>query len=219
VRPIKGKKCAQDFSSYSLSYHLRNEFFALALFFSLRSAGKVQVAIFSFVLSTRPIHVYVVNMVTMHRNSWLRVLLLFGLCSTLLAAVVLPVSSDPDCPYEYLPDSLDTLSGLGFNGELNIHNEYYTPFVRGQNHAITFTLTQPSAFRIYIEPHYVDIDIWLYKDSTSIAVCFLFHLLNFLHITFSLQKTNLDFFLFFIFYFFCLYFPFSQYTSTHQIIR
>jgi hypothetical protein len=132
----------------------------------------------------------------MHINSWFRVLLLLGLCSALLAAAVPPVSSDPDCPYEPLPDSLDTLSGLGFNGELNIHSQYYTPFVRGQNHAITFTLTQPSAFRIYIEPHYVDIDIWLYKDSTSIAVCFIyFFLSSSVHLCPEQQLSSASFFL------------------------
>jgi hypothetical protein len=102
----------------------------------------------------------------MHIYSWLSGLLLFCICSALAAA---PVSSDRDCPYEPLPTSLDTLSGLGFNGELHVHNEYYAQYTRGQNHAITFTLTQESAFRIYIEPHTVDIDIWLYKDTTAIA--------------------------------------------------
>lgn len=124
----------------------------------------------------------------MHINSWLRVLLLFALCSALLGAA--PVSSDLACPYEPLPDTLDTLSGLGFNGELYFHNEYYTPFVRGQNHAITFTLTQPSAFRIYIEPHSVDIDIWLYKDATSIAVCF--YLLLFMCIDYNWLRSSIN---------------------------
>jgi hypothetical protein len=107
---------------------------------------------------------------TMHINSWLRFLLLCSLCSLLLAASTAPpLSSNLDCPFEPLPDTLDTLSGVGFNGELHLHNEYYTPFTRGQNHPITFTITEPSQFRIYVEPHSVDIDIWLYNNLTSIA--------------------------------------------------
>lgn len=81
-----------------------------------------------------------------------------------------PESNDLDCPYKPLPDSLDTLSGLGFDGEVHLHDQFYTEYVRGQSKSITFTISQPSAFRFYVEPHYVDIDVWLFNTTGQQAV-------------------------------------------------
>lgn len=65
--------------------------------------------------------------------------------------------------------------GLGVNGELYIHGEYYTDYVRGKNHSIDFTLSETSDVRVYVEPHYFDVDIWIFQNKTGMAVCtFLF---------------------------------------------
>jgi hypothetical protein len=103
-------------------------------------------------------------------ESWLRLAVLCGIIGSLLASA--PVTSNPACPYEPLPDTLDTLSGLGFNGELHILGQYYTEFVRGQSKLITFTVKEESAFRMYVEPHYVDIDLWLFDSAHhALNVC------------------------------------------------
>lgn len=100
-----------------------------------------------------------------------------GSCLLLLSLLILalraaPITSDENCPYEPLPDSLDTYGALGFNGELHLHNQYYTKYNRGQSKTITFTIKEQSTFRLYVEPHYVDIDLWLYDaNNNALAVC------------------------------------------------
>ncbi len=96
---------------------------------------------------------------------WLRLLCLACLCGVLLA-VPIPLSSDEDCPYEPLPDSLDNLAGVGFDGELHSHTIYIANYT-GMNHDTYFTISQPSEFKIYIDHSTVDIDIWLYNNATG----------------------------------------------------
>ncbi len=100
-------------------------------------------------------------------------LLLCLVCfSGLLQAASIPLSSDEDCPYEPLPDSLDNLAGVGFAGELHSHSNYIANYT-GLSHDTFFTLSQQSEFKIYIEHSSVDIDIWLYNAATGnqITVC------------------------------------------------
>lgn len=108
-----------------------------------------------------------------------------------------PESSDLDCPYKPLPDSLDTLSGLGFDGEVHLHDQFYTEYVRGQSKSITFTISQPSAFRFYVEPHYVDIDVWLFNTTGQqavVVVCSLLFLsLNYFSFSYFLSIIFLSF--------------------------
>ncbi|KAK5576095.1 hypothetical protein RB653_007233 [Dictyostelium firmibasis] len=75
-------------------------------------------------------------------------------------------TSDSYCPYQALPDTLNDLNFLGFNGEFHIHETFYYNFKNFQK-SMAFTLSQKSAFRIYTAPHVVDIDLWLYNKSDS----------------------------------------------------
>ncbi|KAM9960930.1 hypothetical protein ACTFIW_010090 [Dictyostelium discoideum] len=75
-------------------------------------------------------------------------------------------TSDTYCPYQALPDTLNDLNFLGFDGEFHIHETFYYNFKNFQK-SISFTLLQKSAFRIYTAPHVVDIDLWLYNKSDS----------------------------------------------------
>ena len=111
------------------------------------------------------------------------------LCSLFFALLTaLPSTSNLGCPFEPLPLSLDTLAGLwvacmryihkcllsigvGVDGEVHLHNEYFTDYTRGKNHSITFTLNETSDVRVYVEPHYFDIDVWIFQNKTAMAVC------------------------------------------------
>jgi len=76
-------------------------------------------------------------------------------------------TSDPDCPYQALPTDLN--SYYGPNNEFHFQETFYYDFKLFMKD-ITFNITTPSAFRVYLAPHLVDIDIWLYKDGTSKAI-------------------------------------------------
>lgn len=100
--------------------------------------------------------------------------MLLLLCSwVVLSLASLPFSSDADCPLEPLPSSFNSLSYLGFNNEFHILREFYVEELSGvgKTRVINFNLTETSAFRFYIEPHYVDLDILLQNSSRTIDVC------------------------------------------------
>jgi hypothetical protein len=61
-----------------------------------------------------------------------------------------------------LPKSLDSISYLGFNKEVHISGQYFANF-SVNTHEFTFTLQSTSLFRIYVAPHDVDVDLWLYR--------------------------------------------------------
>ena len=84
---------------------------------------------------------------------------------------------------ESLPVNLDSISYLGLEKEFHTHGEYYVNFTAG-SHDMNFTLTEESALRIYVAPHYSwDIDLYLYSASSPnyLAVnyaCFCFYALT-----------------------------------------
>lgn len=70
------------------------------------------------------------------------------------------------CTAPLLPNDLNGPAFLDYDGHLHIQGFYYVnPVTR--LHQITFTITQESLFRIYTEPHDVDIDVRLYLVGTS----------------------------------------------------
>lgn len=100
-----------------------------------------------------------------------------GYCS----ACALGYSDYPDCTIDdevegnrcsapLLPTTFDEIAYLGFNQQMHIQAEYYID-VDHSSHEITFSLTQESVFRLYAEPHWVDVDVWLYRiDGTRQTV-------------------------------------------------
>eukprot|EP01132_Coremiostelium_polycephalum_P004201 gene4201-5258_t len=79
------------------------------------------------------------------------------------------ITSDSNCPYQRLPTHLDDINYLGFNQEFHLLNTYYHDFLNFSRN-IYFTVKQSSSFRIYIAPHLIDIDIWLYKVGSTQAI-------------------------------------------------
>lgn len=70
------------------------------------------------------------------------------------------------CNAPILPTTFDSIGYLGFNQQFHIQADYYID-IDHFTHEITFTLTQDSVFRLYAEPHWVDVDAWLYlMDGT-----------------------------------------------------
>eukprot|EP01125_Pyxidicula_operculata_P010689 TRINITY_DN351_c0_g3_i1.p1 TRINITY_DN351_c0_g3~~TRINITY_DN351_c0_g3_i1.p1 ORF type:complete len:3455 (-),score=945.65 TRINITY_DN351_c0_g3_i1:93-9641(-) len=66
------------------------------------------------------------------------------------------------CTAPLLPNDLNTLAYLGQTGSFHVQNEFYIDLDHS-SHDVSFTLKEDSYFRIYTEPHDVDIDIWLWK--------------------------------------------------------
>ncbi|EGC36415.1 hypothetical protein DICPUDRAFT_54646 [Dictyostelium purpureum] len=98
----------------------------------------------------------------------LYIVCLWAIVSASPVDVVTGRTSSESCPYQALPTTLDDLNFLGFNGDFHIHETYYYDFSSFQK-SISFTLKEESAFRVYVAPHIVDIDLWLYQGSgTSI---------------------------------------------------
>jgi len=75
------------------------------------------------------------------------------------------VSSEDICAnVERLPKSLDSVAYLGSNGEVHLFGQYFLN-TSIQRQSLTFTIKQPSIFRVYLSPHYVDIDLVLFKNG------------------------------------------------------
>lgn len=94
----------------------------------------------------------------------------FHACVLLLLAVVYASASRHICTFndrsDSLPDTLDSYSYLGVEKEFHTHNEFYVNFTEG-DHDMNFTLTEESAFRIYVAPHNDwDIDLYLYDQNS-----------------------------------------------------
>jgi len=77
--------------------------------------------------------------------------------------------NDINCQYERLPETLNSISYLDFNGEFHTHGEYFANF-SARDQRINFVLNQQSAFRIYVAAHDVDIDLWLYNTSSGYSI-------------------------------------------------
>jgi hypothetical protein len=67
---------------------------------------------------------------------------------------------------EDLPKTLDSISYLGFDGELHFQGRYAVDF-DSFIHDIHFEVKEESAVRFYVAPHEVDIDLWLYPTGSS----------------------------------------------------
>ncbi|EGG18641.1 hypothetical protein DFA_04136 [Cavenderia fasciculata] len=91
-------------------------------------------------------------------------LLIASIISVVLGAA--PVTTDKSCPYQPLPTSFDSYNYLGFNQDFHIQDTFYYDFLSFIKD-ITFNITVPSAFRFYVAPHTVDVDIWLYHSDPS----------------------------------------------------
>ncbi|GAM25559.1 hypothetical protein SAMD00019534_087340, partial [Acytostelium subglobosum LB1] len=76
------------------------------------------------------------------------------------------ITSDESCPFQPLPSTFDSITYLGYNQEMHIQNTYHYDY-KNVYKEITFTLQQKSAFRIYVAPMVVDVDVWLYDISSS----------------------------------------------------
>jgi hypothetical protein len=73
------------------------------------------------------------------------------------------------CRFEELPNTFDSLSYLGFNGEFHLQGEFRANFSE-ITHNINFTLTQPSVVRFYVAPHAVDVDLWLFNRTSGLFI-------------------------------------------------
>lgn len=73
------------------------------------------------------------------------------------------------CAAPLFPPSLDTIEYLGYDGEVHLSDAYFIDLVNYRTE-IYFSLQQNSVFRVYVEPHWVDVDLWLYalKDDGTI---------------------------------------------------
>lgn len=73
------------------------------------------------------------------------------------------------CTAPLIPSSLDTEAYLGYNHAMHIQGNYYID-TDNLKHETTFTLYDNSLLRLYVEPHWIDVDLWLYslKDDGTI---------------------------------------------------
>jgi hypothetical protein len=61
-----------------------------------------------------------------------------------------------------LPKSLDSVGFLGYNGHVHLSDDYFIDYVN-LKHETYFSLQNNSYLRVYLEPHKIDIDVWLYS--------------------------------------------------------
>eukprot|EP01105_Mastigella_eilhardi_P007211 TRINITY_DN18721_c0_g1_i1.p1 TRINITY_DN18721_c0_g1~~TRINITY_DN18721_c0_g1_i1.p1 ORF type:complete len:3503 (-),score=850.93 TRINITY_DN18721_c0_g1_i1:100-10434(-) len=75
-------------------------------------------------------------------------------------------SSEPRyCDAPLLPEDLDTVAYLGYTGSMHVAGDFFMD--ASGYHNTYFSLTQSTAFRIYCEPHDIDIDLWLFTVDDS----------------------------------------------------
>lgn len=74
-----------------------------------------------------------------------------------------------ECYFEDLPSTLDSIAYLGLNGEARLFGEFFVNLTDEADY-LNFTLTQTSYFNVYVGPHEVDVDLWLYKSSSPLAI-------------------------------------------------
>eukprot|EP01091_Cochliopodium_minus_P008899 TRINITY_DN2090_c0_g1_i1.p1 TRINITY_DN2090_c0_g1~~TRINITY_DN2090_c0_g1_i1.p1 ORF type:complete len:3438 (-),score=854.08 TRINITY_DN2090_c0_g1_i1:40-10353(-) len=79
------------------------------------------------------------------------------------------------CDAKLIPTSFDGPGYLADDGRLHIFDDYYIDY-QHYKHDIFFSLSKDSLIRIYIEPHVIDIDLWLYQlreDNTIASVIYM----------------------------------------------
>jgi hypothetical protein len=92
-------------------------------------------------------------------------------------------NDDEACTAPLLPTSLNTPAYLGYAGHVHLQGWYYIN-LDSRVHETTFNITTPSLFRVYSEPHEIDIDLWLYQVLSETS----YSLIAF-RITFGLEET------------------------------
>jgi len=87
----------------------------------------------------------------------------------LLCAGLWPAQAQLAClSLEPLPATLNQY--LDFNSEVHLHGEFGVSFAAGSA-TINFDLQQESVFRMYVAPHVVDIDTYLYNRTCATTGC------------------------------------------------
>lgn len=72
--------------------------------------------------------------------------------------------STTTCRLSLLPSSLNTPGYLAFDSSLHLSGRFYLDML-AKTHTTLFTLDRESVFRLYVEPHAVDVDIALRRDT------------------------------------------------------
>lgn len=72
------------------------------------------------------------------------------------------------CTTPILPTTLNSVAHLGVNGRMHLQGDYYIDLVHTE-HNMEFTLTKESYFRVYSEPHEIDIDLWLSRKVGDVS--------------------------------------------------
>jgi hypothetical protein len=98
-----------------------------------------------------------------------RLPLFFFICGLFLLIQGQTSSTIDTCQYQEIPSSFDSISYLGFDNEFHFNGQFKTNFSE-VIHKINFTLAQESLVRFYVAPHAVDVDLWLYNQSSAIAI-------------------------------------------------
>lgn len=71
-----------------------------------------------------------------------------------------------NCKYEPLPSSLNTVSYLNFNNEFHVQGEYFVNITQSPI-LVPFNISVQSIFKIYVAPHEVDVDIYLWRINAN----------------------------------------------------
>eukprot|EP00727_Mastigamoeba_balamuthi_P010232 m51a1_g5831 hypothetical protein (3543) ;mRNA; r:256928-268386 len=66
------------------------------------------------------------------------------------------------CTARPLPRDLNTVAYLGWRGRVHLSGEFHAELSSAYTD-VKFALAEQSVFRAYIEPHRVDVDLWLYE--------------------------------------------------------
>eukprot|EP01125_Pyxidicula_operculata_P010688 TRINITY_DN351_c0_g2_i3.p1 TRINITY_DN351_c0_g2~~TRINITY_DN351_c0_g2_i3.p1 ORF type:complete len:2844 (-),score=811.49 TRINITY_DN351_c0_g2_i3:165-8696(-) len=72
------------------------------------------------------------------------------------------VQKSARCTAPLLPKDLDSTAYLGLTGSVHLQNDYYIDQDHS-THEMSFSLKTDSYFRVYVEPHDIDIDVWLWQ--------------------------------------------------------
>jgi len=73
---------------------------------------------------------------------------------------------DLHCEAPLLPNNLNTVAYLKVDGYMHLQGDYYID-VNHYGHDMFFRIEEESYFRVYTEPHEVDIDLWLFKEQDN----------------------------------------------------
>jgi len=80
-----------------------------------------------------------------------------------------PIDNTAFCTSERMPDTFTTTRFLKSTGLINYQGQFDIPEERFTSHNIDIHVAETSLFRVYTEPHYVDIDLKLYRQTYTTA--------------------------------------------------